>query len=188
MRVRLTATVLSRRNAVITFFFFFQYVHHLCTATLLFRAPPRFPTALHPSSTPAFTLLNLQWFPYLHTFHPPSIISLLIYRKVTGDAVATSSIYPASSHPKPLRLCRKKKNNPAQIQVLTLHCGHFWAFLCPCSMTLAQFRNSLSPFLYSRHLSPLCQGAWHLKHHTNWQLLHWIYMKDKCCMFELITK
>lgn len=64
--------------------------------------------------------------------------------------------------------------SPPLKPVLTLHWGHFWAFLCPCSMTLAQVRSSLSPFLYSRHLSPLCQGAWHLKHHTNWQLLHWI--------------
>ena len=31
--------------------------------------------------------------------------------------------------------------------VLTLHCGHFWAFLCPCSMTLAHVRSSLSPLL-----------------------------------------
>lgn len=65
-------------------------------------------------------------------------------------------------------------NSPPLEPVLTLHWGHFWAFLCPCSITLAQVRSSLSPFLYSRHFSPLCHGAWHLKHHTNWQLLHWI--------------
>lgn len=63
--------------------------------------------------------------------------------------------------------------------ILTLHWGHFWAFLCPCSMTLAQVRSNLSPFLYSRHFSPLCHGAWHLKHHTNWQLLHWICKMER---------
>ena len=72
--------------------------------------------------------------------------------------------------------------------VLNLHRGHFWAFLCPCSMTLAQFRSSLSPFLYSRHLTPLCHGAWHLKHHTNWQLLHRIYRRNRIkCIKACVT-
>ena len=57
---------------------------------------------------------------------------------------------------------------------LTLHFGHFWAFLCPCSISLAQWRSNLSPFLYSLQLTPSCQGEWHLKHQINWQVGHWI--------------
>lgn len=61
---------------------------------------------------------------------------------------------------------------------LTLHFGHFWAFLCPCSISLAQWRNNLSPFLYSLQLTPSCQGEWHLKHQMNWQVGHWICARE----------
>lgn len=70
---------------------------------------------------------------------------------------------------------------------LTLHFGHFWAFLCPCSISLAQWRNSLSPFLYSLQLTPSCQGEWHLKHQTNWQDGHWICTNGKTHIYKLYT-
>lgn len=131
-----------------------------------------------------------------------AFIDLFIYidftlRQSTPFSISTSSPYILATFSIPLTsmLYRKRQYHNSSYTllspVLTLHCGHFWAFLCPCSMTLAQFRSSLSPFLYSRHLRPSCQGAWHLKHHTNWQLLHWIYSRDRrhsICGLELYVE
>lgn len=122
--------------------------------------------ALHSLSASALGLLCLGW-----------IIHLVIQPSISPPPPFHMQTCNLQSHVAPLA---NTVFIAAWVQlILTLHWGHFWAFLCPCSMTLAQVRSNLSPFLYSRHFSPLCHGAWHLKHHTNWQLLHWICKMER---------
>lgn len=133
-----------------------------CSACIL-NAPPQQQNSHYPPCSGA----PLPWLNYSSAVIQPSISPppppfshANMQLALTCGSAGERGIYSSTS--------------PPLEPVLTLHWGHFWAFLCPCSMTLAQVRSSLSPFLYCRHFSPLCHGAWHLKHHTNWQLLHWI--------------
>lgn len=145
----------------------------MCLASLFFCSTLNMwlSAALHSLSASALGLLCLGWIIHPRWFNLPSVHPPLFFHMQTCNLqwhvgpLGNTGIYSSAC--------------PPLERLLTLHRGHFWAFLCPCSITLAQLRSSLSPFLYSRHFSPLCHGAWHLKHHTNWQLLHWIYKMER---------
>lgn len=152
----------------------------LCSIICSIRSP-----SLHRCSVVPHALANLCV--HLVLCSSPSIICPRSHASQPSLIYSSTMIPPSISQPSfhlhtpILHATTQHRNilNPLPSPFLTLHRGHFWAFLCPCSMTLAQLRSSLSPLLQSRHLTPLCHGAWHLKHHTNWQLLHWIYSRNR---------